>query len=926
MIFESQPTHPQPPPPAGTATARSLLNQFDRVWQVGPRPSIVEFLALIDTSDARERRAFLEELVMLDLEYRWQQRDPLDQWRLEDYARSVPELGVLSSASVELIGAEYRVRSRWGDQPGHDEYLARFPWHAAHILTVLAEIDTEMATETGQAPLEHSQNIDISEDQEAVPLATAVDAPLVPVATQPVGSVVVAPTGTLAPREIILGPYVILERIGEGGIGQVFKARHAHMDRIVAIKVLHPKLVTDPEVMRRFIREVQMAARLDHPHVVRAHDAGPAGSVYFLAMEYVPGTDLSRLVKQHGPLPVSLACNYIWQSALGLQYAHERGMVHRDIKPANLLLTKSSEADPIGLIKIADLGMARLTHLKTVEVVATQPDGEESSGGTTASGLVVMGTIDYMAPEQAIDFHNVDIRADIYSLGCTFYHLLTGHGPYSGTQAQKMLKHQQADIPDARLERPDVPAEVADILTRMMAKRSEDRFQTPAEVAVALAPLCGFVATSLAVEPVRDQTADAEGVSSNGRSGERGRSASGGWLGSVRGMVGVSVSLAILAVGVAWWLTRGPSPSTSDGTASGESTLDGSTPTAPLMTSLDELNLPADQRSPSVPKELVWIIQKPTGAAPGPMNVAFSGDGKWVACWRHDLIKLWDVRQAREWLLPLGDKSRVFGLAISPDGQTLVFAMEGQQPQLPQVWNLRKGEPKKANEIALLTGLGAQRSRLALLAFSADGKRLAGRTPSIGGAPGRVMLFQRDVNDVRGPIEKEITHVPVVQSGVASLVFAPDGKTLAVGLEIGDIFLWDPHWGDPNTSLAAVRGRVDVPKDAGAVTSLDFSPDGKYLLSTDNQGSLIWDLTSRTVRNPIKHETPAMSRFSQDGQQVFIWNKGSTALTAYDAQSSRKLSEWRSWPGRPAAWAADGRHVATSDDNGNVYIFRLPKY
>jgi eukaryotic-like serine/threonine-protein kinase len=227
-------------------------------------------------------------------------------------------------------------------------------------------------------------------------------------------------------QELHLGPYLLLERLGEGGAGQVFKARHQKMNRIVALKIIRPELLGDAEVVGRFCREIQVLSRLDCANVVHAYDAGPCGASYFLAMEYVEGTDLARLVKQSGPLPVMQACAYLRQAALGLQHAHERGLVHRDIKPHNLILSLRE-----GRIKVADLGLARLPRAANEE--ATAALGAAKTGGSlTPAGAVVMGTLDYLAPEQALDFHQADIRADIYSLGCTLWYLLIGAPPFAG--------------------------------------------------------------------------------------------------------------------------------------------------------------------------------------------------------------------------------------------------------------------------------------------------------------------------------------------------------------------------------------------------------------------------------------------------------------------------------------------------------------
>jgi len=278
--------------------------------------------------------------------------------------------------------------------------------------------------------------------------------------------------------ELQLGPYVVLERLGEGGMGEVFKARHPTMDRLVALKRIRKERLTSPDAVRRFYQEVRAAARLAHPNVVYALDTFQAGDTHILVMEYVEGIDLARLVQQSGPLPVAQACEYIRQAALGLQHAHERGLVHRDIKPHNLLVASATAgdtqyADPV--IKILDMGLARLI------------DAGEDTAALTQEGAV-MGTPDYIAPEQARQAQTVDIRADLYSLGCTLYFLLSGQPPFArGTLAEKLLSHVMDTPEPIQRMRPEVPAHVAAVVQRLLAKRPEDRFQTPRELAEALA-------------------------------------------------------------------------------------------------------------------------------------------------------------------------------------------------------------------------------------------------------------------------------------------------------------------------------------------------------------------------------------------------------------------------------------------------------
>jgi tRNA A-37 threonylcarbamoyl transferase component Bud32 len=291
--------------------------------------------------------------------------------------------------------------------------------------------------------------------------------------------------------------YQVLGLLGAGGMGAVYKARHRLMERTVALKVINKRLTGDSAWVERFRREVQAAARLAHPNIVTAHDAEQAGDTHFLVMEYVPGVNLAEVVKKKGPLPVAHACHYARQAALGLQHAHEKGMVHRDIKPHNLMLTTK------GRIKILDFGLARFAS-ESGPAPPASPGGLSKLGPLTQAGAV-MGTPDYIAPEQATDARTADTRADLYSLGCTLYYLLTGRPPFAkGTALQRILAHAEQTPEPVTAYRPDVPAELAAVLERMMAKDPAQRFQTPAEVASALAP---FISPAATPAPARDEPA-----------------------------------------------------------------------------------------------------------------------------------------------------------------------------------------------------------------------------------------------------------------------------------------------------------------------------------------------------------------------------------------------------------------------------------
>jgi len=269
---------------------------------------------------------------------------------------------------------------------------------------------------------------------------------------------------------LVLGNYVLLDLLGQGGMGTVYKAEHRRMKRVVALKVMSADATKSPATVQRFRREVQAAARLDHPNIVTAHDADEALGTHFLVMQFVEGTNLSALVKAQGPLNVAQGLSNILQAARGLAYAHSAGVVHRDIKPANLLLDRN------GTVKILDMGLARL-----------DPGIEHDAQSELTSTGAVMGTVDFMSPEQAVDTKQADARSDVYSLGCTLFYLLTGKTMYSGDSImKKLLAHRDQPVPRLTSTFSDIPEDIDRLLQKMVAKRPDDRYQTMAEVVAAL--------------------------------------------------------------------------------------------------------------------------------------------------------------------------------------------------------------------------------------------------------------------------------------------------------------------------------------------------------------------------------------------------------------------------------------------------------
>jgi serine/threonine-protein kinase len=295
----------------------------------------------------------------------------------------------------------------------------------------------------------------------------------------------------LAPELVNHPRYRIVAELGAGGMGVVFKAEHLLMERPVALKIINRRLTSDPGAVERFRREVRSAARLGHPNIVTVYDAEQAGDLHFLVMEFVEGISLDRLVARQGPLPVMQACDYVVQVAQGLQHALERGLVHRDIKPQNLLMT-SAPGRPWGLIKILDFGLALFAHEKS--------PGHSDTAGLRLAGMMepgqaltvtgtVMGTPDYVAPEQIRDPHAADVRADIYSLGCTLYFLLTGQVCFPNATVMEKLIAQMEITPCSLAKiRTNIPPGLVQVFEKMTAKDARERYQTPDEVARALVP------------------------------------------------------------------------------------------------------------------------------------------------------------------------------------------------------------------------------------------------------------------------------------------------------------------------------------------------------------------------------------------------------------------------------------------------------
>ncbi len=363
-------------------------------------------------------------------------------------------------------------------------------------------------------------------------------------------------------RGLALGSYVVLDRLGKGGMGRLFRCMHRQMKRIVALKVLPPSSMKSHLSVERFQREVEAMARLSHPNIVTAFDAGEDKGVRFLAMEYVEGSNLGSLIADRGALPVATAVEYVLQAARGLEYAHWHGMIHRDVKPENLIL------DWQGTVKVLDLGIVGL-------VAGLSERGVDGEPAETHERRIAYGTPDYMAPEQAADSTPLGPACDIYSLGCTLHFLLVGKPVFAGDTAEaKFQAHRQQPVPSIRASRPDVPKPLGRLLRHMLAKQPEDRPATMGEVIAGLERCLALVPAAESTSTGRDSVLEADArsnvhdaatlpipVASQGASVVAGspqptvtRRRGVGWL--LVGLAGAGVLAAGLAVGL-WWKDAG---------------------------------------------------------------------------------------------------------------------------------------------------------------------------------------------------------------------------------------------------------------------------------------------------------------------------------------------------------------------------------
>lgn len=593
-----------------------------------------------------------------------------------------------------------------------------------------------------------------------------------------------------------LADFEILGELGRGGMGIVYKARWRKQNQIVAIKVIRQDRLQHAEAVRRFRREAQAASRLHHPNIVQVYDSDHTGDTHYLVMEYVDGRTLERLVDQHGPLPLARACDYILQAAQGLQHAHEQALVHRDIKPANLMVVQSGlasgESDHTNThyaslathqLKILDMGVARVLQL-----AGSSAPGESFS--TLTQGGTVIGTADYVAPEQLEDPHSADIRADLYSLGCTFYFLLSGQVPFPGGSLVSKLDKQRWQTPTAVDElRVDVPAAVAGVVRKLLAKKPADRYRTPAELVGALSDLArsGFTDAGTPRRVIRERRRLVEHgdivaavafspVGANAATGGKDRilrlwdMAGGRVLRSFAKQTQEIRAIAFAPDGarLAW--------------AAGVAVRLGDAATGQEQTRL-------------------------AGHSDAVRAVVFNTDGQRLLSAAEDkTVRLWDAASGREILRMARHAAGVTCCVSAADNSV---ALSGSRDQTLRLWDLRNGQELRVMAPSAGAVLAVALTPDARLAVSAHFDTL-------------VRLWDLFTG-------RELRRFQGHKQMVTSLALTPDGRFLLTGSQDQTVRLWQLDTGLELANASLATG----------ITALAIAPDGKQVLAAGSDRSLI---------------------------------------------------------------------------------------
>jgi eukaryotic-like serine/threonine-protein kinase len=701
-------------------------------------------------------------------------------------------------------------------------------------------------------------------------------------------------------RGLVVGRYLILEKLGAGGMGVVFKARHNLTNRIVALKILRPSFAGRHELVTRFRREMQAAARLNHPNMVGVLDAGEDRGVYFFAMEYVEGRDLDGVVRDRGALPVEPAIDCVIQAARGLQAAHSRGIVHRDIKPGNLMLEGS------GTVRVLDLGLARL-------VLETSVSGQTTDHRLTRSGAFV-GTVDFMAPEQADDSHNVDHRADIYSLGCSLYFLLTGRTPFQGaTMLARVMAHQESPPPSLRAARPDVSESLNAAYLAMLAKRPDARPHSMANVIALLnssRPSARSAGTSISLESFTTTIFETPALSADSR-GPRvfiARDVSGGFRfepeldmadrhangrtvapgrGINRAGIAVLGVLGALVPFFAFYVQSKPR-----------------NPEAQPPAALVAENSNASTDAP-VESATTFDVTPIFTRHEGPVDtVAVSRDGELaLSAGRDHTARLWDVRSGNQRLDPLRHPSEVLDVAISPDSRAALTATHGRPNTngIVRLWSLENGA-------TIFPHLSSHAGAVQVVAFVANTQGLSG------GHDGHAALWDLETGELIGSLGANNGYV----RSHALAVF-PDGDHAITGGEDGLVHVWNLATRDQDRQWKA---------HDGPVSGISISADGTRVVTCGHDYNVtLWDFTGASLRS-FKMPDSDRARSVAILPDGSVLAAGATVgnIMQWNADTGAVLRQAQP-PLTPhldlAVLPPDGRRFLTADLDGVVRIWTL---
>lgn len=664
------------------------------------------------------------------------------------------------------------------------------------------------------------------------------------------------------PPELADNPqYEILKELGHGGMGVVYLAKNKLMDRLEVLKVINKALLDRPGAVERFLREIRAAAKLNHLNVVNAHSALQLGDLLVFAMEYVEGQDLAAVVKANGPLPVAHACFYVQQAAQGLQHAFEKKMVHRDIKPQNLILAREGRKH---LVKVLDFGLAKVMREKTEDT------------GLTGEGKM-LGTPDYMAPEQTLDATSADIRADIYSLGCTLYFLLSGSRPFKGKNLYEIMQaHQTLEAPALNVSRPEVPAELSAVVRKMMAKDRASRYQTPLDVVQALGPFLKQSASSKPSPVPSVGTAQTVSVSL--------ASAKPPPLPATPAQPPVawdSLTESVIAA------TQSPRTGAARG-ARNQGLMGATVAVGLLVLGLLSYYLAA----------VLFRVETPNGTLVVEMH-----DEEVEARIKNGKLILTGPDGKVRYTLTANDRNKK--LAAGPY-QIRVEGADGLVVDTPE-FTLTKG-----SEVTVRVRLQTKEVPQAAAAAPADALRRADIPKAVlasigGGDPKRA---PPELVAVLGDGRFRLTDISRFPA------YSPDGALLAVP-NGGEVFLFDANSGQ---LLRRFRGR------GGRVGSVAFSPNGAVLAMGDEEIVRLWDPRSGVLVQDLSgHARGMIGRvvFTPDNQTVMSCSSDKT-VRAWDATTGRQTRVFSCKAGvYSIAITTDGRLVVAGTYDGRVYGWSL---